>query len=71
VTGIADEPPQDEVRHHFAPEYTMEIEGGAMVHIDGEAVGMLNTVHVECLSGGLHMRGLDLSTGPAKPRGAL
>ena len=70
VTGIGDEPPKDEVLDHFAPEYTMEIEGGAMVHIDGEAVGMLDTLRVECLSGGLRIRGLDLTT-PAKPRGAL
>jgi diacylglycerol kinase (ATP) len=61
VTGIGPEPVGDEVIHFSGPRFTMNVEGGSPVHIDGEMAGRLEQLQVKCLAGGLRIRGLDLS----------
>lgn len=64
LTGIGEEPAGDQVLEHGAPTYHMSIEGGAHLHIDGEAAGTPEQIEVSCVPGGLRVRGLDFSTEP-------
>lgn len=64
LTGIGPQPAGGEVLEHGAPAYQMSIEGGAALHIDGEAAGTPDTINVRCVPGGLSVRGLDLSSRP-------
>lgn len=67
LTGIGPEPVGDEVLEYGAPAYQMAVNGGAALHIDGEAAGTPDRIDVCCVPGGLQVRGLDLSTDPAAP----
>ncbi|MFW6156745.1 MAG: hypothetical protein ACOC7J_05450, partial [Armatimonadota bacterium] len=65
LTGIGDEPAENEVLEHCAPAYVMAVAGGAQVHIDGESGGSPEELDVCCVPGGLRVRGLDLLSDPA------
>jgi len=64
LTGLGPEPAADEVLEYGSPAFRMTIEGGAHLHIDGEAAGAPEEVFAECVPGGLRVRGLHLSTDP-------
>jgi hypothetical protein len=70
LTGIGPEPVGDEVLEYGAPAYRMSIRGGAHLHIDGEAAGTPEEIEVNCVPGGLRVRGLDLARDAATPGAA-
>ncbi|MFO8078719.1 MAG: diacylglycerol kinase family protein [Armatimonadota bacterium] len=71
LTGLGPEPAGDEVLEHGACAYRMSVDGGAALHIDGEAAGVPEEIDVHCVPGGLRVRGLDLSTAAAAPETEL
>lgn len=62
LTGIGPQPAGGEVLEHGAPAYHLSVEGGAHLHIDGEAAGVPEEIDARCVPGGLRLRGLEFST---------
>ncbi|MFW5867714.1 MAG: diacylglycerol/lipid kinase family protein [Armatimonadota bacterium] len=67
LTGLGPQPAGDEVLEYGAPAFRMSVDGGAHLHIDGEAAGIPEQINAHCVPGGLRVRGLDLSTDAAAP----
>ncbi len=59
------EPPSEPklVFEATAPEFRLEVKGGAEVHLDGEGLGGQERVTVRCRHCALRLRGLDLAAG--------
>jgi diacylglycerol kinase family enzyme len=67
LTGLGPEPVGDEVLEYSGASFQMTVEGGAHLHIDGEAAGKPEEIDVHCIPAGLRVRGLDLLADAAAP----
>lgn len=48
-----------------SPSFEATVNGGAVVHLDGESAGRMEQITLQCRPGALHVRGLDLTPGTA------
>ncbi len=72
VTSWQEPPPEPKlVFEATASEFVLEVEGGADVHLDGEALGAHERVGVRCRPAALRLRGLDLAAGTPEARAPL